>query len=211
VTSAAKHRPSLSEAVAAYRQQVLGKINLDASDDALLRHLGDDQRAQQALLKILAAAGEENKAAQYFPFIGSILSAKCHAKLADVFNSEIPVLKRKAGRLEKALRRKADKHSPPEALERVAHHLRTSQKIGIPTASPDPMLTIRSDRDGSRQRVLFMRILSDSLHDAAGRWFDSEVADLTDIAFPGIETTADAVRSARRPSTRKGRRKTARP
>jgi hypothetical protein len=171
----------------------------------LLRRLQEDPRAEGALLKIVEAAGEEIHAGHYFPFIGFVLSAKYEAECADGHNREMPLLKRKIDSLNKAFRRKTKKASSLEDFERVAQHMRNLRKIETPASSPDPMLTIRSDRDGSRQRVIFMRELSAAVHDVAGLWLDEAVADLTDVAFPGTETTADAVRSARCPSTRKGR------
>jgi hypothetical protein len=62
-----------------------------------------------------------------------------------------------------------------------------------------PLLDIRSDHDGSRQRTAFMRVAAHFFYNSTGEWHDGCVADLTDVAFPDEEATSiDMVRSARR-------------
>jgi hypothetical protein len=61
-----------------------------------------------------------------------------------------------------------------------------------------PLLNIRSDHAGSRQRTAFMRVSSNYFHQTMGQWHDDWVADLTNAAFPDHDTTIDTVRSARR-------------
>jgi hypothetical protein len=62
-----------------------------------------------------------------------------------------------------------------------------------------PLLDIRSDHNGSRQRTAFMRVAAHFFYNSAGEWHDGWVADLTDVAFPDEEATSiDMVRSARR-------------
>lgn len=70
----------------------------------------------------------------------------------------------------------------------------------------DPLLSVRSDKKRSRPRTLFMRMLSDGLHNTFGRWHDAEVAELCEIAF-GCRgsVTARMARSARRSRPRKKR------
>jgi hypothetical protein len=61
-----------------------------------------------------------------------------------------------------------------------------------------PLLNIRSDHAGSRQRTAFMRVASTYFHQTMGQWHDDWVTDLTNVVFPDHTTTVDAVRSARR-------------
>jgi hypothetical protein len=59
------------------------------------------------------------------------------------------------------------------------------------------LIDIRSDHAGSRPRTVFMRLASRLMHGTTGKWHDDEVATLTDIAFPGKETSIRMVQSAR--------------
>ena len=61
-----------------------------------------------------------------------------------------------------------------------------------------PILKLRSDRGGSRQRTAFMRVASTYFHKILGKWRDDWVADLANVGFPDQDTTIDMVRSARR-------------
>jgi len=63
----------------------------------------------------------------------------------------------------------------------------------------------RKNQNNSLARRPFWFLVGRFLHKKCGRWMDAEVATLTDIAFPGIETTIDQVRAARRPTTSSGR------
>ena len=59
-----------------------------------------------------------------------------------------------------------------------------------------PLLNIRSDHAGSRQRTCtFMRVASTYFHQTMGQWHDDWVTDLTNVVFPDHTTTVDAVRS----------------
>jgi hypothetical protein len=67
----------------------------------------------------------------------------------------------------------------------------------------------RQDRNRSRARVNFMRSVGELLMAFCGQFLDDAGIFLTDIAFPGQETTLDQIRSSRRPTTRTGRGKLA--
>jgi hypothetical protein len=67
----------------------------------------------------------------------------------------------------------------------------------------------RTDRNGSRARVNFSRSVSELLLAFCGQFIDEAALFLTDIAFPKHETTIDQILSARRPTTRAKRRKSA--
>jgi hypothetical protein len=69
----------------------------------------------------------------------------------------------------------------------------------------DRVLTVRSDKKGSRRRTLFCRLLSNKIHSISGQWHDTEVAELCEIAFDCGDVTDEMVRAARRDFTRKKR------
>jgi hypothetical protein len=74
-----------------------------------------------------------------------------------------------------------------------------------------PMVTsqprVRSDRDSSRARTLFMQDLSSWVHDDTGELLDEQVGIITEIVFGAPDTIdPDAVRNARRQKDRNARR-----
>ena len=92
------------------------------------------------------------------------------------------------------------------ALRRVADLLdeveRTRQSLKLL-----PRARTRLDRSGSRPRKFVARALSNIMSATYGVWFSDEIAILTEIATPGREIYAEHVRSVRRPTTRKARRR----
>jgi hypothetical protein len=83
-------------------------------------------------------------------------------------------------------------------LETIALKLREQAKLS-------PTRRSREDSDGSREYTLFMRLVSQQMREMFGRWFDNEVADLTNILFPRAMVTNESVRATRRPTTSKSR------
>ena len=77
----------------------------------------------------------------------------------------------------------------------------------LPTKYMASDFSVRSDKEGTRKRTIFCRVLSDMLHDGTGRWHDAEVARLCEIAFGGGDVTSDMVRSAREAGRRDATRK----
>ena len=69
----------------------------------------------------------------------------------------------------------------------------------VPAVIP-PKALVRSDRDGARQRTIFIRVLSDVLHKTTGQPHDAEVEELCQIAFNSGEDVRIDARSARRKS-----------
>ena len=63
----------------------------------------------------------------------------------------------------------------------------------------------KSRKTRSRDYTVFIRLVSLTMHDWYGDWFDDVVADLTNIFFPEAYATTDSVRATRRPTTSKGR------
>jgi len=81
---------------------------------------------------------------------------------------------------------------PPEHTTKAAQHLRVSNLT----------LPIRSDKDGSRARTLFLRDFSNQVRDRAGFWLDEEVAHIAGVVFDR-EIDPAQVRQARRQRTRR--------
>ena len=80
-------------------------------------------------------------------------------------------------------------------LENVARELRDIAKKSTPVSRKRP----------DRARTSFMRMISEEIRGMCGKQLDEVVAVLTDEAFPDKETSLDQVRSARKPTTKKGR------
>jgi hypothetical protein len=86
-----------------------------------------------------------------------------------------------------ALRQLANGDVSPEALK--AHLASVDEVEAEPASNLDPLLTVRSDKGGTRRRTIFCRILSDIFHSTFGRWHDVEVAALCEIAFDRKDVT----------------------
>jgi hypothetical protein len=108
-------------------------------------------------------------------------------KVADLHHQQKP-LRPKMWRLLEKL--------PREYTEEAEPHLRMS----------DLTLPIRSDKDGSRARTLFLRDFSNSVHDCTGFWMDAQVAAIANAVFNREDIEPEHVHQARRPTTRAGRR-----
>ena len=129
-----------------------------------------------------------------FLYVRHVLGLRRAAQKADRDNREISGLEHK----QKRLASKALKRAHGERRRRIEQILQHPKFF-------DPFLSNRSDNKGSRKRTIFCRVLSDTVHDVCGKWLDAEVEVLCQIAFD-YAGDVDA-RSARRPSTRKKRRK----
>jgi hypothetical protein len=86
-------------------------------------------------------------------------------------------------------------------LEQVAAKLRHVQTTGHEL----PPIRVRSGKGQTRTRTLFIRDLSDWIHDLTDLWMDEQVAALAALKLGG-NIDADVVRNARRPTTRKARK-----
>jgi hypothetical protein len=66
---------------------------------------------------------------------------------------------------------------------------------------------VRSGKNGSRARTLFIRDVSALVRDVTGKWLDEKVGIITEIAFNTLDIIGvDTVRKARRQTVRKARR-----
>jgi hypothetical protein len=190
---------------------------LDKDDKELLQRWEEDDNAIDASYSIAShmenAAKIEgeviDKVEALAWLIHIVLFVKHYSEEADQLSPKLTERRRRLSKLEKQYRNKLAKiilsnkvplPGLPDALKKA-----TARLVDIEKTKPAD-LPIRSSRAGSRRRTLFMTELSNSVKDLTGLRLDIAVAALTDIAFPRNEpTSTDAVRSATRPSTRKGR------
>ena len=142
-----------------------------------------------------------------FEFVGAVLEIRRDAAKADALARDVPALAKQAKHLALRTRKHAiEKLTNNEitAAQYLALNQRVEEALGFDQVR-DPLLSVRSDENGTRRRTLFCRMLSDVLHYTTGQWHDDAVRALCEIAFDCDDVTLDMVRSARRDSTRKRR------
>jgi hypothetical protein len=145
-----------------------------------------------------------------FNFIISILRLRRGATTWDRVNRELPIIERKAARAASEMRRRATRMltnsemTPEQYAELITAIKGTTVRL---TKFINRAAAVRSDGNGTRRRTLFCRTLSEHLHARTGRWHDTEVAALCEIALDCGPVTIEMVRSARRESTRKRRQR----
>jgi hypothetical protein len=177
----------------------------DGADHADLVQLANDPGIGQVWANIEKRCGKQPKLIMRF-FIREILGARRLSKVADAWPDDLMHAK-EAASLARFLKG-SDGLPPPlpmvgtpalvASLEKVALTLREQHKKSQIHRS-------REDINGSRQYTFFMRLVSLTMQEMFGHWFDHEVANLTNIFFPQAIVTNDSVRATRRPTT-KGRR-----
>jgi hypothetical protein len=133
--------------------------------------------------------------------IYAVLAARQLAEETDKLNATFAGLKRKGPRLaakerRNAMRQFADGDVSQKALNAYLAYI--DEVEARSAGNLDPLFTVRSDRDGSRKRTIFCRILSDIFHIGFGRWHDAEVAALCDIAFDCSGVSIESVKDARK-------------
>jgi hypothetical protein len=178
---------------------------LDPANRAALVKLTNDPDIEQVWIKIEKFCGKQSNLIMRF-FIRELLTARRLAEVADNWPDWLKHAKM-AQSLAKFLKG-SDRLPPPlpmiggselvALLEDVASRSRERAKMSQIRRS-------RQDCDGSRQYTLFMRLVSLTMREMFGHWFDHEVADLTNIFFPQAHATHESMRATRRPTTRKGR------
>jgi hypothetical protein len=192
---------------------------LTLDDRKFLQRWADDPRTNELWDKVqtkLAPRLDELVSDRFFVneilarfFINEILAIRRVVQSAELLRNQAAAYRLNAERAEKLanfLDPKSSWPPPPvpsalkfvPALREAARELRRLEDHDVGVS--------RKDQNGSRERVMFMRDTTELFIRICGRPLDDVVAALTDIAFPGHETTLDQVRSARRPSTSKGRR-----
>ena len=141
-------------------------------------------------------------------FITAVLLIRERAWMWNQINKDIPGLrqrlKARAARERRSLARLLTKGelSPQKYEARVASVEEWRQATG----DLDSWHAVRSDKNGTRQRTLFCRLLSNAFRHAKGRWYDTQVAALCEIALACEDVTADMVRSAREAGRRDAKR-----
>jgi hypothetical protein len=162
-----------------------------------LRRWLNDTRAATIFDKL--SKGKKITQRRIVNHILSVLSARGLAEDFDRLNATFAELKREGPRLAKKecrhrMKQFADGDLSQEALD--AYLAFIDHVVALPPTL-DPPQVVRSDRDGSRKRTIFCRILSDTFHSAFGRWHDAEVAALCGIAFD-CDVTIESVKDARK-------------
>jgi hypothetical protein len=175
-------------------------MSLDETYSGILNRWRDDELALDAFRVILARAEKTEgviNESDVVAFIGFVLKLKSYAEETDRDHAKIVQLRREIKRrLQKAraLLGKAinkDGMSPQEVFKRMT----TLNQIDI---EPSPAPLIRSSKNGSRIRTLFMRELSAAVHeDGGGYWMDDQVAAIASIVFE-CEVHSGQVQKARR-------------
>jgi len=178
---------------------------LNPADRADLAQLANDPDIGHVWANIEKFCGKQPRLLMRF-FIREILVARRLAEGAGDWPDYLTHAK-EAGSLARFL--KGSGRMPPPlpmigmpalvaSLEKVASMLRERAKMSQIHRS-------RQNIEGSRQYTGFMRLVSLTMQEMFGHWFDNEVADLTKILFPQAMVTNDSVRATRRPTTTKGR------
>jgi hypothetical protein len=92
---------------------------------------------------------------------------------------------------------------PPVPMQQLWDRIEWLETTAVRLRERADLVRVRVSRQnvaGSRPRSLFIQLMSLSMHDMFGHWFDQGVARLTKVLFPSSQgTTADAVRKARQP------------
>jgi hypothetical protein len=175
------------------------KYGFKPGDAEHLRRWLSDKRAAANFAKL--TKGKTVTQRRIVILIRGVLSARQIAETTDKLNATFAELEREKPHLAKkerrnAMRQFADGDVSQEALD--AYLARVDKVEAEPASNLDPLFVVRSDRNGSRKRTIFCRILSDLIHTAFGRWHDAEVAALCNIAFDCDCVMVEAVKLARK-------------
>jgi hypothetical protein len=201
-----RRTPSFKEALASFRQD----RTLDPADREHLERLAADSRMEDhwnALEHVQPLVTWDSPGW----FIWHVLAARRAAEFVrDYPDRELHA--QNAQRLVKFLRKRGEiDESSCELLKVLARQLREPEEFE--PFNPIPIPVSRKSRNtfrghathNSRELKAFMHWMSNHLKSTYGKPFNELVATLTDIAFPGRETTVDQVRAAVKPTTQRGR------
>ena len=193
------------------RKMAESKLTLEADRAHLERWLGEP-RADEIWSTVRKHAIDKHRVISADLFVGEVLSCRTLAENPEIFPQYLAHAK-SAETLASFLRGPASGELPPPmpnipnylclaaALEEAARLLRDqavfSAKAGI---------VKKSRKKKTQSRVVFIQFLHDVMNALCGQPLDYEVSVLTDIAFPGSETSIEAVRAARR--TKKPQKRT---
>jgi hypothetical protein len=193
-------------------EERLGRGKLDRERREFLQRWSTSGRSNELWGKIQKKLRHGDLPAARIYFIDQVLAIYRIARSAENVRNQFFAYRKNAKRAEMLadfLDPKRDWLPPPvpsalkfvPELREVAQELRRLETRDIGLS--------RKDQEGSRERVLFMRQMTELVIDICGRPLDGVVAALTDFAFPGRRTTIYQVRSARRGRHTRSRRQTA--
>jgi hypothetical protein len=177
-------------------------ISLDAVDVAILNRWCGDDRAMDALRDILARAEKTSEIisdSDVAAFIQFVLTIKSYAQKTDSASAEIVRLRRELKRhlpkertlLMRAIRKpRISYEARKEAIMRMTE---LDQMDSMSQAQPP----VRSNKNGSRTRTLFMKELSAAVREDANLWMDDQVAAIASMVLE-CDIDSDQVRNTRR-------------
>jgi hypothetical protein len=173
-------------------------IEVDQANDAVLTRWEDDNHAIDALRDILARMEKANgpvSVLDIVAFIKFVLTIKWYAEKTDRGFAKLLKLQRK----KKSLRPKAlSLLTRAISKNKISLEDFTKRHTDLHRIDADPQPPVRSSWKGSRIRTLFLRELSDAVHeDTGGVWMDPEVAAIASMVLD-CEIDAEHVRNARR-------------
>jgi hypothetical protein len=197
---------SFKQALACFRQDQ----TLDSADREHLERLAADSRIDEHW-NLLEGFRPVVTWASPGWFIWHVLAARRAAEFVRDYPDR-QLHAQNAERLTKFLRQKGEMDEPScQLLEDLARQLREPEEFQ--PFNPIPIPVSRKSRNtfrghathNSRELKAFMHWMSNHLKSTYGKPFNELVATLTDITFPGRETTVDQVRAAVKPTTQAGR------
>jgi hypothetical protein len=156
-----------------------------------------------------------NRASVEAFILGDILISKIIADFADQDAEESPRWRERHRSLieiefpNMAKNRLSAAKSAAERAEALKWISETEMELPSPP-SEEVLPGRRSDFNGSRALRIFVERLWPSIKQATGRWCDPEVAILAQIVFGRRDIDADNIRKLRSPTTRAGRKASAR-
>jgi hypothetical protein len=173
---------------------------------AIRQHLTrwrDDYRAEEVWQKI--RANSDSISAE--EFIRAVVRARCDAaglihRINSYVRDRAHAISLHEAKTAKALASTQSLSEIADALDGAAKDFRVIGRAIDRDLDELPANVItRKDQAGSLTRRMFYLAVGTFLYEKCGRWMDTEVTALADIAFPGTESTIDQVRAARRPTT----------
>lgn len=183
-----------------------GDGRLSPSDRVDLLKLASNSETEQVWAKIEKSCGAQSNVKMRY-FIRGILAARGLATKAD----GLPDYRAAAKHAESlaGFLTGSGLLPPPlpmtKALEEHVAWLKTIASMLRELAKISQIRKSRENVDGSRESNAFMQFMSLVMHGHFRRWFDNEVAFLTNVLFPQATVTNESVRATRRPTTKKGR------
>jgi hypothetical protein len=198
----------LTEMIANVDHPAAPKLLRDGDLAHVKRWLADGRGADIAA-KIYSSHCAHNYNAM-FHFIMTVVSLRRTAEEMDQLNRDLPLLDKQAGELAPAERKRNSKmlrNNEMSVREFVALDAMIEEtEAGCVDNVLSPILSVRADKNGSRKRTLFCRLLSNIVSKGSRKHY-AEIAVLCEIAFNRKDITSDVVRSACEAGRRDKRRK----